>query len=93
VLEAMAYGKAVIATRVGGIPELVDDRVTGLLFEPGNTDELRRHLDCLMSDAARRAGMGAAGRSRVEADFSLEKHNTELMAVYRSLVSERHSSH
>lgn len=57
VLEAMAYGKAVIATRVGGIPELVDDRVTGLLFEPGNTDELRRHLDCLMSDAARRAGM------------------------------------
>jgi glycosyltransferase involved in cell wall biosynthesis len=92
VLEAMAYGKAVIASRVGGIPELVDDRVTGLLFEPGNTDELRNHLECLMNDAARRAGMGAAGRTRVETEFSLDKHNAELMAVYRSLVSERHAS-
>jgi len=87
VLEAMAYGKAVVATRIGGIPELVDDRVTGLLFEPGNAEELRMHLECLMGDAARRARLGAAGRIRVERDFSLEKHNTELMAAYQSLVS------
>jgi glycosyltransferase involved in cell wall biosynthesis len=87
VLEAMAYGKAVVATRIGGIPELVNDRVTGLLFEPGNAEELRMHLECLMGDAARRARMGAAGRIRVERDFSLEKHNTELMAAYQSLVS------
>jgi hypothetical protein len=45
------------------------------------------HLECLMGDAARRAQMGAAGRIRVERDFSLEKHNAELMAVYQSLVS------
>jgi glycosyltransferase involved in cell wall biosynthesis len=89
VLEAMAHGKAVIATRIGGIPELVNDRVTGLLFEPGNADELRIHLDCLMGDAERRAQMGAAGRIRVERDFSLEKHNAELMAVYQSLVRGR----
>jgi glycosyltransferase involved in cell wall biosynthesis len=87
VLEAMAHGKAVVATRIGGIPELVDDQVTGLLFEPGNTEELRMHLECLMGDAARRAQMGAAGRIQVEKDFSLEKHNAELMAVYQSLVS------
>ncbi|MHC2576701.1 glycosyltransferase involved in cell wall biosynthesis [Bradyrhizobium diazoefficiens] len=86
VLEAMAHGKPVVATRIGGIPELVDDRVTGFLFEPGNADELRTHLECLMGDAERRARMGAAGRRRAERDFSLEKHNAELMAVYRSLM-------
>ncbi|MGX9428746.1 MULTISPECIES: glycosyltransferase family 4 protein [Bradyrhizobium] len=87
VLEAMAYSKAVVAARIGGIPELVNEGVTGLLFEPGNVQELRMHLECLMGDAARRARMGAAGRIRVERDFSLEKHNAELMDVYRSLVS------
>lgn len=89
VLEAMAHGKAVVATRFGGTPELVDDRVTGLLFEPGNAEELRGHLDDLMTDAARRARLGAAGRARVEQDFSLDKHNAELMGVYRSLVGDR----
>jgi glycosyltransferase involved in cell wall biosynthesis len=92
VLEAMAHGKAVIATRIGGIPELVNDRVTGLLFEPGNADELRIHLECLMGDAERRAQMGTAGRLRVENNFSLEKHNAELMAVYQSLVRRRDSA-
>jgi glycosyltransferase involved in cell wall biosynthesis len=87
VLEAMAFGKAVVAARVGGIPELVNDQVTGLLFEPGNTEELRTQLEYLMGDAARRADMGAAGRIRAESNFSLKKHNAELMAVYQSLVS------
>jgi glycosyltransferase involved in cell wall biosynthesis len=87
VLEAMAYGKPVVATRIGGIPELVDDQVTGFLFEPGNADELRTQLDCLMGDAPRRAQMGTAGRARVEREFSLEKHNAALMAVYQSLVN------
>jgi glycosyltransferase involved in cell wall biosynthesis len=86
VLEAMAHGKAVVATRIGGIPELVNDHLTGLLFEPGNAEELRMHLERLMGDAELRAQMGAAGRARVETDFSLEKHNAELMAVYQSLV-------
>lgn len=89
VLEAMAHGKPVIATRIGGIPELVDDHVTGFLFEPGDADELCIHLECLMGDADRRAHMGAAGRIRAERDFSLEKHNAELMAVYQSLVHGR----
>jgi glycosyltransferase involved in cell wall biosynthesis len=92
VLEAMASGKAVIASRIGGIPELVNDRVTGLLFEPGNADELRVHLESVMSDAERRAQMGSAGRLRAENNFSLEKHNAELMAVYYSVVRGRAST-
>jgi glycosyltransferase involved in cell wall biosynthesis len=87
VLEAMAYGKPVVATRIGGIPELVDDQVTGLLFEPGNAEQLRTQLECLMGDAPRRAQMGAAGRARVEREFSLDRHNAELMAVYQSLAN------
>ncbi|MBR0953608.1 glycosyltransferase family 4 protein [Bradyrhizobium canariense] len=87
VLEAMAHGKPVIASRIGGIPELVNDLATGFLFEPNNTDELRDRLERLMSDPGLRARMGAAGRLRVEREFSLEKHNAELMAVYQSLVS------
>jgi len=86
VLEAMAHGKAVVATCIGGIPELVDDRVTGFLFEPGNTEELRMHLKCLMDDAKLRSRMGAAARIRAERNFSLERHNAELMAVYQSLM-------
>jgi glycosyltransferase involved in cell wall biosynthesis len=87
VLEAMAYGKPVVASRIGGIPELVVDGETGVLFEPGDADELRSHISRLMGDASLRARMGAAGRIRVETDFSLAKHNAELMDVYQSLVS------
>jgi glycosyltransferase involved in cell wall biosynthesis len=59
VLETMAYGKPVVATRIGCIPELVDDQVTGLLFEPEDAFELRTQLERLMGDAPRRAQMEA----------------------------------
>ena len=51
VLEAMAYGKPVVGSRMGGIPELVEDGKTGLLFEAGNVNELTSVLDRLMSSA------------------------------------------
>src|SRR6266478_187764 len=78
VLEAMAYGKPVVASRIGGIPELVVDGETGVLFEPGDADELRRHISRLMGDALLRARMGAAGRIRAERQFSIGKHNANL---------------
>ncbi|WFU38857.1 glycosyltransferase family 4 protein [Bradyrhizobium sp. CB82] len=86
VLEAMAYGKPVVASRIGGIPELVVDGETGVLFEPGDADELRMLVSRLMSDASLRARMGAAGRIRAEKQFSIEKHNANLIEAYRSLV-------
>ena len=69
VLEAMAYAKPVVATRVGGIPELVTEGVTGFLFEPGDAEQLRDRLERLMADIALRARMGAAGRRRAEQEF------------------------
>jgi glycosyltransferase involved in cell wall biosynthesis len=86
VLEAMAYGKPVVASRIGGIPELVVDGETGVLFEPGDVDELRGRISGLMGDASLRARMGAAGRIRAERQFSIEKHNANLTDTYRSLV-------
>jgi glycosyltransferase involved in cell wall biosynthesis len=89
VLEAMAYGKPVVASRIGGIPELVVDGETGVLFEPGDAADLRRHVSRLMGDASLRARMGAAGRIRAERQFSIEKHNANLIETYRSLVTAR----
>jgi len=87
VLEAMAYAKPIVASRIGGIPELVVDGETGVLFEPGDAVELQRRVSRLMGDASLRARMGAAGRIRAEKQFSIEKHNANLMDTYRSMVS------
>jgi glycosyltransferase involved in cell wall biosynthesis len=86
VLEGMACGKPIVASRIGGIPELVVDGETGVLFEPGGADELREHICRLMDDASLRVRMGAAGRIRAERHFSIERHNASLIDIYRSLV-------
>jgi glycosyltransferase involved in cell wall biosynthesis len=88
VLEAMAYGKPVIGSRMGGIPELVEDGVTGLLFEAGNVAQLREQIDWLMADRARRDEMGRQSRARVEKEFSLEKHCAGLMDIYQDVLSK-----
>ena len=86
VLEAMAYGKPVVGSRMGGIPELVEDGVTGLLFEAGNVNELTSVLDRLMSSTELRKQMGKAARQRVETEFSLDKHNAGLLKIYKSVL-------
>jgi glycosyltransferase involved in cell wall biosynthesis len=85
VLEAMAYGKPVVGSRMGGIPELIEDGRTGLLFDSGNAGQLTSMLDSLMSSAELRKQMGVAGRQRVEAVFSLDLHHAGLMDIYKSL--------
>ncbi len=86
VLEAMAYGKPVVGSRMGGIPELVVDGETGLLFDAGNVEQLRGQLDKLMLDTALRRNMGHRARLRAEQEFSLDRHNAGLMAIYESLL-------
>lgn len=89
VLEAMAYGKPVVGSHMGGIPELIDEGVTGLLYEAGNVDELGNALNRLMADRELRQHMGRAARERVEQNFSLDRHNADLMAIYESVVSKQ----
>lgn len=65
VLEAMAHGRPVVASAVGGIPELVEDGVTGLLVPPGDTEALRSALERLLADPVLRRRMGRAAKRRV----------------------------
>ncbi len=81
-LEAMAAGLPVVVTRVGAIPEAIGDGVDGLLYDAGDVDALRAHLQALLDapDSAHR--LGAAGRARVQRDFSLAASVERLLAVY-----------
>lgn len=86
VLEAMASGKPVVASNIGGIPELVTPGETGLLFRPGDHDMLKSHLLQLISYPELRRVYGDAARKRAEHSFSLEQHNDALMHLYRNVI-------
>ncbi len=85
-LEAMALKKPIVASRVGGIPEVVEDGVTGLLVPPGDPKSLARVLVRLLRDPPTRFRMGQAGRQRLENYFTLEQTMAKLQGLYRSLV-------
>lgn len=71
-LEAMARGRAVVATSVGGIPDVIEDGVSGLLVEPGDVEGLRAALERLLSDPALRRRLGRAARMRIVDQCSVE---------------------
>ncbi|MDQ6936909.1 MAG: glycogen synthase [Actinomycetota bacterium] len=91
-LEAMACGTAVVASAVGGIPEVVVDGVTGVLvpYSPDAPAELEHGLaetiNALCADPGRAAAMGAAGRSRAVGEFGWEAIATQTVELYRSLL-------
>lgn len=86
VLEAMAVGTAVVASRIGGIPELVEDGIEGLLVEPGDVDALAAAMGQLAGDASKAAAMGRAGRERVARDFTPEVHTGLLVETYERAI-------
>lgn len=85
VLEAMAAGRAVIATAVDGIPEALDGGACGVLIAPGDVEGLAHALTELAGDAARRARLGAAARARVAQRFTQAHMTAATVAVYESL--------
>lgn len=70
-MEAMAAGKPVVTTRIAGVPELVEDGVSGLLVPPGDSDALAAAICAALSDSRTHARMGAAGRAKVARDFDI----------------------
>jgi glycosyltransferase involved in cell wall biosynthesis len=82
VLEAMAAGIPVVASRVGGVPEQVSDGETGLLVEPGDPTELAAALRRLTADPRLRRRLGAAGRVRAEQAFDLDAFRRAHVEVY-----------
>lgn len=89
ILEAMAAGLPVVATRVGGNPEIVLDGQTGLLVEPGRPDLLAAALEQLLKDPRRAAVLGAAGRRRAEEKFSLRAMVGAYAEMYREVALRR----
>jgi L-malate glycosyltransferase len=85
-VEAMAMSRAVVATAVGGIPDIVLDGETGLLVEPANPVALAGAVRALLADPARAARLGAAGRARAESTFSLGAHVDAVERVYAEVL-------
>jgi glycosyltransferase involved in cell wall biosynthesis len=90
VLEAMAAGLPVVASRVGGVPEQVTDGRTGLLVAPGDPDQLAAALGRLVDDGELRLRLGSAARARAEEAFDLEPFRRAHVELYsRELASRR----
>jgi alpha-maltose-1-phosphate synthase len=88
-LEAMACGSAVVASAVGGIPEVVSDGETGLLVPPGDETALADAINALIRDPATAAEFGARGRARAVADFSWDAIAAQTADLYTSLLAGR----
>lgn len=82
-LEAMAAGLAIITTRVGGIPETVEDGVEAVLVDPGDHAALADAIHDLLHDEDRRRRLGQAARRRYEAEFTSERFRVNLAALLR----------
>ncbi len=89
VLEAMAAGVPVVASDVGGVPELVVDGTTGVLVKPGDVDALATALAHLSADRTRAGALGQAGRERVAGLFTPEEHLARLLETYERAMGER----
>ncbi len=82
IVEAFALGKPVIGARIGGIPELVKDQERGLLFTPGNAEELRKKIEELLGSSDSVVSMGKAARQFVETELNPDRHYEMLMQIY-----------
>jgi len=89
VSEAMSHGLPVIASRIGGIPELVDDGVTGLLFEPGNANDLAAKIRMLWKRPELCNRMGRAGREKAIRRYSQQAYYRRLKAIYDRAIGKR----
>ncbi|MFN2567931.1 MAG: glycosyltransferase [Gemmatimonadaceae bacterium] len=86
IIEAMAAGRPVVATDVGGIPDAVSDGETGLLVPPSNADRLAAAIEVLLLDPERRRALGSAGRDRARAQYHAGAVIGSLEALYDRLL-------
>jgi glycosyltransferase involved in cell wall biosynthesis len=92
-VEAMAVGRPVVASRLGGLPFTVSDGVTGLLFDPGSAEDLARKVEALLDDDALGRRLGLTGRRRFEEEYSwdviIERHYRPLLVARERLADGR----
>jgi len=85
IYESFFLGKPVIGSALGGIPELIDDGINGLLYSPGNENELSEKIDELLSNEVLVKKYGLAAREKAEKQFSPDYHYEEMMTLYKSI--------
>jgi glycosyltransferase involved in cell wall biosynthesis len=88
-IEALAAARPVVATRVGGVPDVVTDGVDGFLVEPGDVEALAERLERLATDPELRRTMGEAGRARVLPRYAVSRLIDDIDRLYRSLLEAR----
>ena len=84
-MEAMALGVPVVASGVAGIPELVEDGTTGLLFSPSNWNELEQQIERLMTDKTLRGSLAQRAKDKVTAEFDTRKSAAELSRLFQDV--------
>lgn len=85
VAEAMSYGNPVIASKVPGISDLVENNKTGFIFNPGDKEEIIEKLEILITNVKLRKEMGDAGKKRIQKNFSIKKMMTDIELLYLTI--------
>jgi glycosyltransferase involved in cell wall biosynthesis len=86
ITEASMHAKPVICSRIGGLPEIVDDGATGLLFTPGNQQELAERIQRLWSNPDLCREMGIAGRAKAIREYSSDRYYERVLSVYQRAI-------
>lgn len=86
IMESLALGKPVIGARIGGIPELIEEGVDGLLFQPGEVEDLTVKINRLLEKKHLLAEMGKAGRDKIERKYGAEEHYRHMMELYSRVL-------
>jgi glycosyltransferase involved in cell wall biosynthesis len=89
IIEGMSIGLPVLATRVGGVPELVDDGATGYLVEPGDVAAMSERMRQLASDAGTRTAMGRRAKDKADESFTIEATLRSYEQAYAACLGER----
>jgi len=89
IYESFSMGKPVIASTLGGMPELVDDGDNGYHFPSGDVAVLQEKIRHLWEDDALRHAMGRSARAKAEAEFSPDAHYEKIIAIYEKLLQRQ----
>jgi glycosyltransferase involved in cell wall biosynthesis len=89
VLEVLSTGKPVIAANVGGLPELVEDKVNGLIFAMGDAEDLSEKILYLLNNPNERKKMGIKAREIIEKNHTSELHYERIIPLYQSLIESK----
>jgi glycosyltransferase involved in cell wall biosynthesis len=91
IIEAMSYGLPVIASRIGALREMVDEGVTGMLFESGNPEDLASKMRMLWENSALCRQMGHMAREKAMREYNGEAHYRKLIALYEKAIQMKRS--